>query len=113
MGGEQETTLNKHQIPYTTNLQQYLYKELNMKMSQMCLYCHGHLYFGMALVVLNYEIIKHEIINVGHFSFELQLGKRLGLPFQLIGKHLQICKLESAGGNFIQLMRSQVIQCKV
>jgi len=51
-----------------------------------CSHCHGHLYLGMTLVILNYKIIKHKIINVSHFPLELQLGEWLGLPFQLNNK---------------------------
>ena len=60
--------------------------------------CHVHLYLGVWLVVMETKVLQLEVLNVGHWSGDLQSREGAGPPSQLDKRinHAYMMSLQSS-----------------
>ena len=57
--------------------------DISYCMYTLFLDCHVHLYLGVWLVVMETKVLQLEVLNVGHWSGDLQSRERAGPTSQL------------------------------
>ena len=79
--------------------------------------CHVHLYLGVWFVVMETKVLQLEVLNVGHWSGDLQLREGAGPPSQLdkrikrVHDKLQSCTIGCVSNDEVKI--SQVANFKM